>query len=327
VLLDDGSFRLKKGRFGEWVVIAEGGAREARMESIFDATRVALLFEDGSLRAQDVPDGPVASSGELVTLWDGADDILQFELERDRVAFLTSGDQLVTYDSGLDGVGAGSSARGAREFQLQGDMMGWLTGDGRLEVREGDGPFVSSQPIPGEVSQFRLLAHVPHPPVRTFVEDYVGALANCDPDGVTGCVSPPYLNAAVPLYGRFCGKDWPESWTGAHAAGPIDGLDALCHHHDHAGRWYGLGGDWWELDVHVEAACVVRWGLHNSRLTRDGAILAEGRDGWSAWDAAWGSNMPNLKDAVDRYLEITAICGDDRLSGFDRDTAAEYYYR
>lgn len=98
--------------------------------------------------------------------------------------------------------------------------------------------------------------------------------------------------------------------------GPIDGLDALCIHHDNAGRWYSEAeGSWGAF-----ASCIVRYGIRISRLTDNGVVLTDGSDDKATWDAAWGDRMPNLKEGLDVYWNWTTTGCPAELNDFSNAT-------
>lgn len=295
VLKHSGEFLVKQGIAGDWHTLARAGAgpKEFQLEVYTDADsaerlRIGTLFESGTFRVRDDLDGT----------W--------FKL----------------VDSG------------AQQIQLQENYIGFVAADGTLKIKEGVSGAWRSTPAYGPgVGQFRLVVDVPVPPARTTPtgdtptivgaapSSYTASQQACTDDRAAGHECYPIAEDDFPvsLYGRFCGDGVPSTseWPWAERSGPMDSLDALCLHHDMS---YD-NGDWYpEAEDQFRQACVVRYGIENAKLTRDGQVLAEGT---SEWNAVW-NRMPRLKNAVDRYVGHVSICIPANLQGFTEATAARY---
>lgn len=305
LLSEDGEFKVKDGVTGPWTTLANpGGGIEAFR---LNGDRIAALHSDGRLRAKD------GINGAWATLIQSG--VKEFALGGNHIAVLRE-DGSVIAKEGINGGWVDLASGGVRAIQLQGDLIGWLTDGGVLRVKEGlNGIVRSTSAHAGGITQFRLLVDVPVPPARITPAEYVEEQQDCFDDiGGVDCTSP-WQTGVVPIYGRNCGWGIPTDEDAERARqlglGPIDPMDALCVHHDNPG-WYpeAIGVD----------ACIVRYGLHYSRLTRDGSLLTHGNDSKAGWDAAWDGMMPNLKSIVDRYFTEALSCP---LSGFTNDTASQ----
>lgn len=305
LLSEDGEFKVKDGVTGAWTTLVAAGAGGATGFRL-NGNRIVVQGPNGSLAVKDGIDGPwtqlVAQGTREVAL---AGDVIGVLME----------DGSFRAKEGINGTWALLVAGGVREIQLQGDLVGYLSESGSLAVKQGiNGGWRSTGVIAGDITQFRLLVDVPLPPDRITPAEYTGEQAECAADtGGADCTSP-WAFGLVPVYGRYCGDDIPADadWQQAEDSGPIDPLDTLCRHHDFAGSWYpeAIGA----------AGCIVRYGLHYSRLTQDGELLTHGDDSKAGWDAGWGNLMPNLKDAIDAYFDYTNTCP---LTDFIENTASQ----
>ena len=65
----------------------------------------------------------------------------------------------------------------------------------------------------------------------------------------------------------------------------------------------------------------LEYGIYYGRLTKDGALLADGSFSEAAWNAAWAqAHMAHLKDALDVYWDCTVACP---LTDFTTNTASK----
>lgn len=317
VLYDDGLLRVKDGMDGAWTVLATDAAGFR-----LHGDRIALLHEDGRLR---VKDGIHGAWTVLAT-----EPIRQYELEGDRIGILFESGVFQAKD-GIHGPWFVIATEDVREFQLQGNRVGVLLQNGMLRVKVGLSPanFFSDTDANGSgVTQFRLVVSVPVPPFRTTNAYYDTRQAQCrNYDQSTGndCYHVPHFDLPVSNYGWFCGAGRPENFhaiMSAHLAQLTDGLDALCRHHDVMDTWYPGARAFWSGNW--AGGCIVRYGLVNSRLTRNGVLLADGSSSNATWNAAWESvGMVNLKDSLDNYFDHTAGCTDASLRSFTEHTASQ----
>ncbi|MGB5813363.1 MAG: Ig-like domain-containing protein [Polyangiales bacterium] len=296
VLLEagDGELRVKDGIEGAWTML---DIRVSKVE--LDGNRIGVLRKDGVARIKDGIDGEweVLSTSYVEDL----------QLEGNRVAIQFEVGDLRVKDV-LDGPWSVLSTS-PRSFELQGDHIGMLTQDGELWFRVGlEGSWVKVEPA-GAVSQFVPIADVPVPPARTTPARYGEGQSACVGDGMR---CKPASEPALPFpdYGRFCGTDRPLpidwEWANGPLGGPLDALDALCMHHDHAGAWYA------ESQAVSPEACIVRYGLAHARLTQDGEVVPAGTD---AYDGIMGK-MPNLRDALESSDAYVVGCTIDQLQAF-----------
>ena len=305
VLLDDGSFRVKDGIDGAWTEeVAAGGA------SGFDlsADRIAVLESDGTFLVKD------GIAGTWTTLASG--DIKQFDLEGNRIGLLFASGEFRVKD-GIPGTWTILGASGIRAFQLQRDLIGMVTDAGILQVKTGIAGAWQSTAAYSGLTQFRLLVDVPVPPKRIMASAFDSIQTACQGDTLPHKDCYPAIESGlpVPVYGRYCGAGRPADADWAGRAGSTDGLDELCNHHDHVQTWYpesiGLG------------ACVLRYGIYYGRLTKDGALLADGSSPSATWDAAWAqAHMDHLKEALDVYWGFTSGCA-LTLTAFTTNTASK----
>ncbi len=91
-------------------------------------------------------------------------------------------------------------------------------------------------------------------------------------------------------------------------------MDQICYHHDRQGTWYETSTG--SLSNDFGGACIVRYGLLNARLTRNGQVLTPGSQ---AYRAAWGL-FPETAEAVRQYLNWTLSCTSGYMNDFVQDT-------
>ncbi len=340
VVKDDGSFIVKDGIEGEWTELAPA----VRAFELHD-DRIAVLTDalDGETLIKDGIESPwttldeyvkkVALSGNRIgvvrtdgvaRVKDGIDGewkllansyVEDLQLDGDRIAILFEGGDLRAKDT-VDGSWTVLSTS-ARRFVLQGNYIGMLTKEGQLWFKIGlEGTWSTVAPA-GPVAQFVPVADVPMPPSRTTAASYAESQKKCAQDGPR-CEPISDPGPPVPTYGRFCGAGRPldPDWSWAHGpdGGPIDAFDALCMHHTHATSWYPEGGDG------SYGACIMRYGLANARLTRDGTVIGPGT---SAYDQIM-DEMANLRDAIASYDSYTAGCTLGQLDAFIEATRADH---
>jgi hypothetical protein len=320
MLSESGEFRVKDGINAPWTILANSGATDFAL----NGDRIGVLLEDGTFQVKD------GIAGAWTTLVTGG--MRQFAFSGDRIAVVLPNGEFMAKD-GINGPWTTLATTDVREIQLHGNMIGMLTQLGALWIKEGiQGTWRIAGPQGNTVTQYRVLVDVPYPPVRITHSEYLIKLGECDVDfGGAVCYSPPTDGVVDPvtLYGRFCGSFHPPDWGKAIGALPIDGLDALCMHHDLQKSWYpeadGVG------------PCIVYYGLYHSELRRDGVLLATGsawHNGgteWDNWQAAWGNEMTNLRDAVARYFSHTSdpdpnigfTCTQAELIDFMQNTVAQ----
>ncbi len=293
VVKDDGSAYVKDGLHAPWSAIAASGLRKLAL----GGQAIVMLREDGSVGAKEGINGPVwPMAGSNVV-----DVAAEATSSGYRIAWLRDDGTL----SGKDGVTAAVTPLGTSidAFQLQGDYIGALSGRVlRLKIGLFGAVQTATVAGAGPIQQFRPVVDVPHTPNRTTPASYQTKQGECAAHtGGVHCIGkieygPFYV---APHYGRFCGAGRPDDWTAALVAGPIDGMDALCRHHDSGKTWY-------PEDTTVAQSCIVYYGLYYARLTRDGTLLAQGSDFYdnkAKWNSAWGTMMPNLKEAVEIYFD------------------------
>lgn len=325
VLLDegDGELRVKDGIDGPWTTL------EVRVKKVaLSGDRIGVLRKDGVARVKDGIDG------EWTLLANSYVEDLQ--LDGDRIAMLFEGGDLRAKD-GVNGPWTLLSTS-ASAHVLQGDYIGMLTEDGELWFKIGlDGPWSEVVPV-GNVTQFLPVADVPVPPARTTVADYAGPRNPCAgldehawhcpvsyAEAQEACVDDgsrckPVSESAMPApyYGRFCGDDRPLEldwdWANGPDGGPIDAVDALCLHQDHAESWYPEATDN-SLD-----ACIMRYGLMYGRLTRDGTVILPG----TATYADTMNEMGNLWGAIENDYWYTEGCTAEQLDDFVQVTRAKH---
>jgi hypothetical protein len=321
MLAESGEFRVKDGINAPWTILANSGATDFALNQ----DRIGLLLQDGTFQVKD------GIAGAWTTLATGG--VRQFEFSGNRIAVVLPNGEFRAKD-GINGAWTTLATTGVREIQLYGDVIGMLTDAGALWIKHGlQGSWRAAAPQGATVTQFRVLVDVPIPPVRITQSGYLAKLAECNVDaGGAVCYSPPNRGATdvVALYGRFCGELHPADWTAAVTMGPIDGLDALCMHHDHADNV--AGASLWYPEAQGLAPCVVYYGLYYSELRRNGVLLATGsawHNGgaeWDNWNATWGNEMTNLRDGVADYFGQTGgsvfQCTQTQLDDFSEKTKA-----
>jgi hypothetical protein len=313
VILDNGEFLVKSGIDAPWTVLADTGAADFAL----NGDRIALLLSNGTFEVKDGQDGPWTV---LVT-----GGVRQFALAGDRIGVVLP-DGTFQVKDGINGGWVTLATAGVKDIRFQGNMIGMVTDDGRLSIKDGTlGTWKTGGPYGGDITQYQLEVDVPVPPVRTTPQSYADSQAACSAE-VGGVPCDPYPRAAPsaygpPYYGRFCGAHRPskKQWDAATRIGAIDGMDALCHHHDDADIWYP--------EAHGSQACVVRYGLYFSRLTDNGVLLADGTvSGSAAWDRAFDHTMGYLVEAVNDYtvwVTDDKVCSDNALKDFIKNTAAQ----
>lgn len=320
MLTESGEFRVKDGINAPWTILANSGATDFAL----NGDRIGLLLQDGTFQVKD------GIAGAWTTLVTGG--VRQFAFSGDRIAIVLPNGELRAKD-GINGTWTTLATTDVREIQLHGNMIGMLTHSGALWIKEGvQGAWRIADPQGDTVTQFRVLVDVPIAPVRITQSGYLAKLAECDVDsGGAVCYSPPKDGVAdvVTLYGRFCGSGHPQDFVAAVNMGPIDGLDALCWHHDNVDRVVG-GGTWYSEIADHEKPCIVYYGLYHSELRRNGVLLATGSvwiNDSTVWNAAWGNEMTHLQDAVARYFSHTSgavfTCSQAQLIDFMLKTAAK----
>jgi len=356
VLGDDGSLRVQTGIGGAATEIVPAGD-DIRFE--LENNRVVVLHSDGSLRAKDVLTNPWTDIGSHVTdfrlsgnriafldesnilrVQDGLNDtptmltsvpLAQFEILGSRVGIhLASGQFRVT--DNINGAWTELAGSDVREFQLQENLIGYVRdSDGMLRIKEGiNGVWNNSEDVYGaNVTQFRLVVDVPSPPFRTTPASYLTNQQFCineqaRADNPNNCYHVSGFDLPVSNYGFYCGQGRPTEFLYAAVnQPPIDSLDENCKHHDLIESWYSESQDGFDGDVF--GACIVRYGIVYGRLTRDGVLLTHGGDTEGGWEAGWsGSNMGNLKDALDNYFTHTNLCNSENLDLFAEVTAAQH---
>jgi hypothetical protein len=137
------------------------------------------------------------------------------------------------------------AADGVQSFQLQAHLIGLLTDEGSLHIKNvSNGKWDQTEAYGTGVTQYRLVVSNPMPPHRTTPASYNTGQTRCramtgDPDCyyVTGFALP------APYYGVYCGLGRPtgdDFWgvLGNPTKTPIDGLDQMCLHHDLKSYWY-----------------------------------------------------------------------------------------
>ena len=150
---------------------------------------------------------------------------------------------------------------------------------------------------------------MPTPDYRETRANYLSLRADCQADCVRNAYIPFGWLKPVPVYGRNCGDEYPISDRNA-----IDGVDALCFHHDHAGSWYSTSTG--SVTNDLFGACIVRFGLIHARMTRDGQLLTPGTP---EYNAARGL-FPGTADAFNRYMSWTSSCTSGYMNQFTADT-------
>ena len=324
VLLDenDGELRVTDDIDGPWTTL------EVRVSKVvLDGNRIGVLRKDGVASIRDGIDG------EWTVLERSY--VQDMQLDGDRIAIqFEVGDLRATDDLDEPWV---VLATAPTRFLLQGDYIGILR-EGELWFKVGLHDDWSEVTPAGTVTQFLPVADVPVPPARTTPADYTGPRHPCAgivgdswqcpigyPDAQQRCiqdgarcepVSEP--SSQVPDYGRFCGADRPAGpdWNWAHGpdGGPMDSFDALCMHQAHAASWYP------ETEDGLLDACIVRYGLTFSRLTRDGTVISPGT---AAYDEIM-NEMKNLRDATADDEWYNANCSSDQLEEFIAATRAKH---
>ncbi len=319
VLGDEGLFRVQNGIDGNPTTLEANGLRKFQLEG----NRIAVWREDGIFRVKD------GIHGAWTTLANGG--IRDFQLEGNRIG-LWQDNGVFRVKDGIHGAWTTLANGGLSAFQLQEDFIGVLTEAGVLKIKKGiNGAWRQTPAYGTDIAQFRLIVDVPSPPVRTTpdtsvssveIKSYAYGQEVCHKNQPVDCTTPIQYWLPAPWYGRFCGRDNPAEdvfWV-AMNAGPIDSLDYICQHHDRATPWYPG-----ETVTHSQA-CIVRYGLDNARLTRDGRQLTAGTGEWSA---VW-SRMADLRDAVALYKDTVTnkgvgfVCGPKDLVNFTRNTAAKH---
>jgi hypothetical protein len=208
-------------------------------------------------------------------------------------------------------------------MQLQENYIGALLEDGTLRIKEGiNGQWRNSEPYgSGKVTQFRVVVDVPVPPARTTPGRFRDSVAVCESihkkqDICTKSIPPvcnpkcyptrtPWaiagLDPPTAYYGLFAGANIPGGgyWDWAVKSGPVDPMDALTMHHDAAYKcpcgsdpepsvgWYPEG------ESGLSYLCVVRYGLENAMLTRNGKKI----DISQSTRGDWGG-LANLYDTI-----------------------------
>lgn len=251
----------------------------------------------------------------------GIGDIKQFDLEGNRIGLLfTSGEFRVK--DGIPGTWTTLGASGIRAFQLQRDLIGMVTDDGILQVKSGiAGAWRSTEAYSG-LTQFRLLVDVPVPPKRIIASDFDSIQTACQGNTAPNKDCYPGVESSFlePVYGRYCGPDRPADSTWANSQGSIDGMDELCNHRYRFKAWYPEVDD----ELSLMGPCVLRYGIYYGRLTKDGALLADGSSSSATWDAAWAqAHMAHLKEALDVHWAYTAFGCGTQLTDFTTKTASK----
>lgn len=299
VLLENGELLVKDGLDGEWgpwSTVATGVA-EFRMTS----RRILALLTSDVLRAEEQSQLGSDTWRSVAT-----GPFRDIELEGWRMAVLREDGGLFAKDSDTDPWTA--LATDIQAFELEGDHVGAVDNGGTLRFKTGlhGGWTVALESHPGTITQVQPIVEVPVPPHRTTPDSYRSAQRRCaiPEENDPLCITPIDNIEVPPEYGRFCGWGIPTDDEDADAKrlGPIDGLDALCLHHDNSQRWYSEAADAWG----TAASCIVRFGIYHSRLTDNGVLLTAGSDDGATWDAAWGDMMPNLKEGLDVYWNWTS---------------------
>src|SRR5690606_27090920 len=124
---------------------------------------------------------------------------------------------------------------GATDFSLHKSRIALVSGGTTLRVKKGgpSAPWAPAVNAIGPITQVHAAVAVPTPDYRETRANYLSLRADCQADCVRNAYIPFGWLKPVPVYGRNCGDEYPISDRNA-----IDGVDALCFHHDHAGSWY-----------------------------------------------------------------------------------------
>ncbi len=301
VLQDGGVFRVKDGIQGGWTVLDAGTAESFQLEG----NRIALLKTNGELRAKD------GIAGTWAVLASGG--FQKYQLDGNRIGALRSNGSFYVKE-GLQGAWITLASSGATDFHLHRNRIGVVLNGNRIRIKTGapSAPWGTDQTLTGTVTQFHAAVAVPMPPYRTTPASYQTLLAGCQADCVRDAYIPfEWLTIPVPFYGRNCGHGRPAVGKSAES---VDGMDYLCYHHDRQTGWYGHATG--SIANDFGGACIVRYGLLNARLTRDGTVLAQGS---SAYKQAWGL-FPKTAEAVRRYLNWTLSCNTGYMNSFVQDT-------
>ena len=301
VLQEGGVFRVKDGINGAWTVLDASTAASFQLAG----NRIALLRTNGELRAKD------GISGTWAVLATGG--FAKYQLDGNRIGAMRSNGSFYVKD-GLQGAWTTLASVGATDFHLNKGRIGVVLNGNRVRVKRGSpsAPWTTDTTVAGPVTRFHAAVAVPMGPFRTTVANYKTRMAECQADCVRDAYIPfEWRTIPVPFYGRNCGHGRPEDGKSATS---VDGMDYLCYHHDRQTSWYGnatgtIGNDF-------AGACIVRYGLLNARLTRDGNVLTPGS---SAYKQAWGL-FPRTAEAVRRYLNWTLSCTTGHMNSFVQDT-------
>lgn len=301
VLQDGGVFRVKDGINGAWTVLDAATAQSFQLEG----NRIALLKTNGELRAKD------GISGAWVVLASGG--FQKYQLDGNRIGALRSNGTFYVKE-GLSGAWTTLASSGATDFHLHQNRIGVVLNGNRVRIKTGgpSAPWGLDQTMSGTITQFHAAVAVPMPPYRTTPATYQALIAACQADCVRDAYIPfEWLTIPVPFYGRNCGHGRPAAGKSALS---VDGMDQLCYHHDRQTSWYGHASG--SIANDFGGACIVRYGLLNARLTRDGTVLTQGS---AAYRQAWGL-FPKTAEAVRRYLNWTLSCNTGYMNSFVQDT-------
>ena len=300
VLLDDGRLRVKEGVNGAWTNVASGGVER------FDiaGSLIVARQEEGALLGKDGFNAP------WVTLASGG--IADFQVHGNRIAVIRDDGAFLAKDD-VNAAWSTLASGGTARVALDGDFILHLRTDGAVRIKRGlHGAWSAAATVSGEVTQLDPIVRRPVAPIRLARADYADAQTLCV-QNTGGAYCYPKIEdtwRAAPLYGRFCGDDRPtdEDWEHANNFGPMDPMDYLCLHHDHAPP---NGSGWYFWDESIAHRCVVHHGIHNGRLTENGQLLAVGghyETDRTRWDDAWAGRMANLKEALEVYYDQTSGC-------------------
>jgi uncharacterized protein YjdB len=295
----NGDFRVKDGIHGGWTLLADGTAADFQLEG----NRIALLHTDGTFRVKD------GVHGAWTVLANGGLD--KFELDGNRIGVILPSGAFRVKD-GINGGWTTLGAGGVIDFDLHKGRIGMVSSDGGVRVKNGspNAPWTFSATYPA-LAQFTAAVAAPMLPYYTTPESYAAGQAGCGANCARAAYLPFGWVIPVPVYGRNCGDGRPADGLSQVS---IDGMDRICYHHDRAPTWYSNATG--SLSNDLLGPCIVRYGILNARMTRDGVLLASGS---AAESQAWGL-MPNMREARRRYLNWTFTCTTGYMNQFKADT-------
>jgi len=234
-LINNGHLRVKDGTNAPWHDEIAGGVQQFQLRDGY----IGALTDDGTFRVKEGLDGP------WVTLANPGDGVIRFQLatfvDSASTKHVIIGEQFATgqlrVKDGINGLWHNERSSGVKQFQLSGDYIAALSGDGTFEVKQDlDGTWATLAAAGSGLKKFQLET-MPDANNVTFVR--IGALFNDGhfqvKDGINGSWT--VLAAAG-------ARDFQLQ---EHVIGFINATDQLKIKYDINGNWQVTGGSYSQL--------------------------------------------------------------------------------